>query len=137
MPAALLTLEELTARVALALSAHYPGQLNGRVRDVPDARTIRYYTTLGLVDRPATLRGRTALYGRKHLLQLVAIKRLQARGASLAEVQERLVGLTEATLARLAELPAHGDAAPIPAETTRSRDRFWAEMPAPAGSAAT
>ena len=50
-------LEELAARVALALAADYAGQANGRVRDVPDARTIRYYTTLGLIDRPAAMRG--------------------------------------------------------------------------------
>ena len=72
------TIDELGAVVALALSVDYAGQANGRVREVPDRRTIRYYTTLGLIDRPARMRGRTALYGRRHLLQLVAIKRLQA-----------------------------------------------------------
>ena len=78
---ALWTIDELGSRVALALSVDYDGQASGRVRDVPDRRTIRYYTTLGLIDRPA-LRGRTALYGRRHLLQLVAIKRLQAQDAA-------------------------------------------------------
>src|SRR5260370_21748922 len=99
-----MTLEALAARVALALAADYAGQASGGVRDVPDARTIRYYTTLGLIDRPAAMRGRTALYGRRHLLQLVAIKRLQGRGAALAEVQERLVGIGNAALARLAQV---------------------------------
>src|SRR5256885_341273 len=89
------TLNELTARVALALTEDYAGAPNGRVRDVPDPRTIRYYTTLGLLDRPGELRGRTALYGRRHLLQLVAIKRLQAQGLTLNQVQERLLGLTD------------------------------------------
>ena len=79
--------------MALALAVDYAGQASGRVRDVPDRRTIRYYTTLGLIDRPAAMRGRTALYGLRHLLQLAAIKRLQAHGLSLAEVQQRLVGL--------------------------------------------
>src|SRR5947209_20571637 len=92
------TLDELSAQVALALAADYAGQASGRVREVPDARTIRYYTTLGLIDRPVAMRGRTALYGRRHLMQLVAIKRLQARGTSLAEVQERLVGIGNAAL---------------------------------------
>src|ERR1700730_4487154 len=99
------TIDELSTQVALALSVDYAGQGNGQVRPVPDLRTIRYYTTLGLIDRPAAMRGRTALYGRRHLLQLVAIKRLQARGLSLAEVQERLVGLTDAALRQLANLP--------------------------------
>jgi hypothetical protein len=84
MDTALWTLDELGARVALALAVGYDGQANGRVREVPDGRTIRYYTTLGLIDRPAAMRGRTALYGVRHLLQLTAIKRLQARGLSLA-----------------------------------------------------
>ncbi|MDX6262798.1 MAG: hypothetical protein QOH84_4486, partial [Kribbellaceae bacterium] len=68
------TLGELAERVEAAL-ADYPGQANGRVRAVPDQRAIRWYTTTGMVDRPAEMRGRTALYGRRHLLQLVAIKR--------------------------------------------------------------
>src|SRR5437764_5230066 len=96
------TLDELCARVAVALAVDYAGQASGRVREVPDRRTIRYYTTLGLIDRPAAVRGRTALYGRRHLLQLVAIKRLQAHGLSLAEVQSRLVGLTDSDLVVLA-----------------------------------
>src|SRR5438105_13525807 len=106
------TIDELGTRVALALSVDYEGQASGRVRDIPDRRTIRYYTTLGLIDRPAELRGRTALYGRRHLLQLVAIKRLQAAGRSLAEVQARLVGRTDADLAEIARLPPGEPGAP-------------------------
>src|SRR4051812_2534903 len=102
------TIAELTAQVALELSIASPGALNGRVREVPDLRTIRYYTTLGLIDRPAEMRGRTALYGRRHLLQLVAIKRLQARGLSLAELQEKLLGRTDRELAAIARVPAAG-----------------------------
>src|SRR5947199_5115022 len=97
------TIDELGAQVALALSVDYEGAGSGRVRDVPDRRTIRYYTTLGLIDRPAAFRGRTALYGRRHLLQLTAIKRLQARGLSLTDVQARLVGLTGSALEKLAD----------------------------------
>jgi hypothetical protein len=41
------TLDELTARVALALSVDYAGQSSGRVREVPDRRTIRFYTSRG------------------------------------------------------------------------------------------
>ncbi len=127
------TIEELGARAALALSVDYDGPANGQVRGVPDLRTIRYYTTLGLLDRPAAMRGRTALYGRRHLAQLVAVKRLQARGLSLAEVQRELLGLTDAALARLARLPADGDAKAAPAgrPAAGDRDAFWKEAPAP------
>ncbi|MFD0659925.1 MerR family transcriptional regulator [Thermocatellispora tengchongensis] len=97
-------------------------QLNGRVREVPGERLIRWYTTIGLVDPPLTRRGRIALYGRRHLLQLVAIKRLQASGRSIADIQAELSGATDAHLAHVAGLPAATDPAPTP--PTR-RDRFW------------
>lgn len=142
------TIDELGAEAALALSVGYEGPPNDRVREVPDRRTIRYYASLGLVDRPAEMRGRTALYGRRHLMQLVAIKRLQARGLSLAEVQEKLLVLTDAALAAIARLPdrqaAAGRAqaateeepAPAPAPTpARRSSKFWAEAPAPAAGA--
>jgi len=117
------TIEELSVRVAEALRCPgYDGVSSGRVRDVPDLRTIRYYTTLGLLDRPASMRGRTALYGRRHLLQLVAIKRLQARGLSLAGVQEHVVGLSDAALSRLAEGPP---APQEPSPPASRADSFW------------
>ena len=129
------TLDELCDRVGLALAVDYAGQSSGRVRDVPDRRTIRYYTTLGLIDRPAAMRGRTALYGVRHLLQLAAVKRLQSRGLSLAEVQERLVGRTDADLRELARLPADFDAeAPMVDPSAGDADRrdgnFWSAPPA-------
>src|SRR5271166_2810510 len=100
------TIHELTVQVERELAVDYAGAGNGRVRDIPDLRTIRYYTTLGLLDRAALMRGRTALYGRRHLLQIVAIKRLQALGLSLLQVQERMAGATDRLLESLAGLPA-------------------------------
>jgi DNA-binding transcriptional MerR regulator len=130
------TLDELGARVALALAENYDGQANGRVRDVPDLRTIRYYTTLGLIDRPADMRGRTALYGMRHLLQLVAIKRLQTHGLSLAEIQTRLVGMTAGALQKLAQLPAGFDAGEdVKPQEASARDRFWNAAPVDASHA--
>ena len=85
----------------------YDGPPNGRVRDVPDRRTIRYYTTLGLLDPPAEMKGRTVLYGRRHLLQLVAIKQLQARGQSLAEVQRAWSGSPMVPLSGWPGRPPH------------------------------
>lgn len=119
------TLEQLSERVADALAEDYDGQPSGRVRELPTSRTIRWYTTIGLVDRPTELRGRTAYYTHRHLLQLVAVKRLQAAGASLAEVQERLVGATDGTLEDLARLRL---LATRPAQSTPPT-RFWAAAP--------
>jgi hypothetical protein len=68
----------------------------------------------------------------------VAIKRLQARGLSLAEVQARLLGLTDRKLSELARLPADGETAGPAGETVeagRRRQAFWAVPPGPAAAA--
>jgi DNA-binding transcriptional MerR regulator len=134
------TIDELVDRVRAALAvAEYPGAPNGRVQGVPDRRAIRWYATTGIVDRPTAMRGRVALYGPRHLLQLVAVKRRQAEGRTLAEIQAELTGATDADLAAIAAVPerflALGDA---PADATPVRPRFWATTPAgtPAPSAA-
>ncbi|XVQ88730.1 MerR family transcriptional regulator [Microbispora siamensis] len=79
-------------------------RVNGRVREVPNERLIRWYTTIGLLDPPLGRRGRVALYGRRHLLQLVAVKRRQADGLSIAAIQAELAGATDAMLQRAAGL---------------------------------
>jgi hypothetical protein len=125
------TIEELAGRVGEALaSAAYPGAPNGRVRDVPDARAIRWYATIGLVDRPSAMRGRTALYGPRHLLQIVAVKRRQAQGHRLADIQAELAGATDETLRRIAELPELAPDEPEPPPEP-ARPRFWTDRPPP------
>ncbi|MER6810927.1 MerR family transcriptional regulator [Spirillospora sp. NPDC000708] len=116
------TIGELAERAVAVLAAGESAQVNGRVRDLPNERLIRWYTTIGLVDPPAGRRGRTALYGPRHLLQLVAVKRRQAAGRSIAEIQLELAAATDATLERIAALPPGAmDSA--------------AEMPSPAAGA--
>ncbi len=142
------TIDELVARVATALGDAYPGAPNGRVRGLPDARAVRWYATIGLVDRPAGMRGRTALYGPRHLLQLVAVKRRQAQGRSIAEIQQELAGAGETALRAIAGLPdprqaadeptddpaggnrADEDTAASTAGGTARPARFWTERPA-------
>jgi len=99
------TLEELAEKAARALVDADVRVANGRVTGVPDGRLIRWYATIGLVDRPSIGPGRVARYSIRHLLQVVAVKRLQAQGLPLAEVQLRLAGATEASLRRIAALP--------------------------------
>lgn len=142
------TIDELGSVVALALATDQSNSANGRVRDIPDLRTIRYYTTLGLLDRPAEIRGRTAFYGHRHLLQLVAIKRLQGRGLTLAEIQRQLVGLTNAALIQLTRLPAGTESAPAnlpaiaesapaaPVSQAETSAAFWKTAPAEPARAA-
>jgi len=128
------TLSELVAEVAARISA-LPAPHNGQVRAVPDDRTVRYYTTIGLLDRPSSMRGRTALYGHRHVAQVVAIKRLQALGRSLSEIQGLWPTLDDRTLARMSGVELGANGAPP------TRTEFWKREPnaspvEPAGDAA-
>jgi len=125
------TMDELVERVREALAAEYPGAPNGRVRDVPDRRAIRWYATIGLIDRPLGMRGRTALYGPRHLQQLVAIKRMQAAGRSLAQIQADFTWLTPDGLSDASQVPEHllTDDGPPPDAPGPFRHRFWADRP--------
>jgi DNA-binding transcriptional MerR regulator len=137
------TITELAGEAAAILAADPAApadQVNGRVRDRPNERLIRWYTTIGLVDPPLARRGRTALYGQRHLLQLVAVKRRQAAGLTIAEIQTELAGAPDDTLRAIARLPdAVAEARTDPGAR---RDRFWAAAPAvtravtPAGASA-
>ncbi len=127
------TLQELVEQCAVRIRA-LPRPENGQVRAVPDERTIRYYATLGLLDRPAQMRGRAALYTARHVAQVVAIKRLQVMGRSLSEVQELWPTLDDGTLARMSGVSVAGTAPnPSPAST---REEFWKREPVEEKSAA-
>jgi DNA-binding transcriptional MerR regulator len=125
------TILELAELAADALAATAP--TNGRVRDVPNERLVRWYVTVGLVDPALSRRGRVARYGRRHLLQLVAVKRRQAEGRSLAEIQAELAGATDETLAAIARLE---DTQPARQASLAPPDRFWARQPRQPGRAA-
>ncbi|RAK27486.1 MerR-like DNA binding protein [Actinoplanes lutulentus] len=124
------TMEQLVERAHAALAAEYPGAPNGRVRDLPDRRSIRWYSTIGLVDRPLGTRGRTALYGPRHLMQLVAIKRRQASGQTLAEIQAELAGASDETLAAASRVPDGLLTTDEPAAEDAARPPFWKHAPA-------
>ncbi len=142
-------LDELTEHTRQLLATLGPAQSSARVREVPDSRTIRYYTTLGLVDRPAEMRGRTAFYGPRHLLQILAIKTLQAQGLQLSRIQELLLNRSEAQLAATAGVTLDqiesssadrtGASEPQIRESvaTRRDEAFWAARSRTAASAET
>lgn len=156
------TIAELAERAVRALSASESVRVDGRVRDMPNERLIRWYTTIGLVDPPLGRRGRTALYGPRHLLQLVAVKRRQAAGRTIAQIQAELAGATDGRLREIAHLPerppgpteapgspsaTEAPAAASPPDTLDTladteharteRDRFWARSPAPTADIVT
>jgi DNA-binding transcriptional MerR regulator len=105
-------LEALVSQVASQLAA-VAGPSDGRVASLPDARAVRYYQTLGMVSRPLRYDGRQAVYGHRHLLELLAIKRLQAAGYSLAQIQRALTGATLAALEAAGAAPQTASAPEI------------------------
>ena len=93
-----LSLTQLTEAARALLSRADAGPADERVTAFPDARTVRYYQSLGVVDKPTRYQGRSAIYGYRHLLQVVAVKLLQTRGFSLAQIQSALAGVRNAQL---------------------------------------
>lgn len=113
------TLDELVAEAAGWVARVGVGVADGRVREAPDARTIRYYQQLGLVDRPVRYDGRKALYGRRSLIQAVAVKLLQSEGRSLPQIQRAFASqpfdaFERAVLDAVGEVPSTPAPAPMP-----------------------
>jgi len=117
------SLEELSQHSQRELEQRKIPNPGGRVSQVLSARTIRYYTSLGLVDRPISYDGGVAKYGPRHLLQLLAIKILQAEYLPLPEIQKQLFGRTEQELTEVVESATRADE---PAESKPSaRNETW------------
>jgi DNA-binding transcriptional MerR regulator len=129
----LLTLAEFAAAAANAVQASGAVPDNRQAKPIPAERMVRYYTARGLLPRPGT-RGRALMYGRTHLIRLVAIKRLQGQGLSLDEIAERLDEMTAAEVQSLAAIPdiamptGLGDPEPAP-EPARAAGQFWRTVP--------
>lgn len=64
-----------------------PSQSRYRVTEKPTARTIRFYTARKLVDKPLAKDGVHALYGYRHLLQVLAVKYLQSQYLPLVKIR--------------------------------------------------
>lgn len=98
------SVDELSRQVAHLLQERglISAQQDNRVSAAPEVRTIRYYTTLGLLDRPQ-MEGRQARYTERHLLQLLAVKALQTVSLPLSEIQSLLFGLTDPELEHVIE----------------------------------
>jgi DNA-binding transcriptional MerR regulator len=88
-----LSLEALAAQVNAWCVEHGIAPISGQAGETVSERNIRYYRTLGLVDAPE---GGT--YGEKHLLQLTAVRLLQAQGLPLRRIRELLYGRSVAEL---------------------------------------
>jgi DNA-binding transcriptional MerR regulator len=74
---------------------------NGQSASELSARTLHYYRSAGLLDAPESGAGRG--YGRRHLLQLKAIRILQAHGLPLSRIQQLLFARSDKELEQIAE----------------------------------
>jgi DNA-binding transcriptional MerR regulator len=84
------------ARVAQAILSELGiEQERGTVSLVPDERTIRYYVSEGLIQPAYEKQGTASVFSYIHLLQLVAIKKLQAEHLPIRKIRE-LVGSKDA-----------------------------------------
>lgn len=85
-----MTLDQAVDRANALLGAATTTQSDRRVRPTLDARTLRYYQTLGIVPPPRRAGGRRAVYRSTHLVRAVMTKLLQSGGARLGDVARRL-----------------------------------------------
>lgn len=99
------TIHDLLERACDALRRQPAPPADSRARALPDLRTLRYYLAQGLVSPPSEMHGRVGLYAERQLLELLAIKRLQAVGRSLAEIRELLTRASEPALREWSEPP--------------------------------
>jgi DNA-binding transcriptional MerR regulator len=74
---------------------------NGQTASELSARTLHYYRSVGLLDAPIS--GAGSGYERRHLLQLKAIRILQAQGLPLSRIQQLLFGRSDKELEQIAE----------------------------------
>ncbi len=129
-----LSLEELVAAADELLAAVAPTQTRWKVQERPDARTVRYYVTRGLLPKPHSYDGGRARYGTSHLLRLVLIKCLQAEHLSLEQVARVLDGASDDdVIARLGGAVPPTPATPPPPSPTTSPPPSPTTSPAPAG----
>lgn len=92
-------LHDLATLTAALLEAAAVRPINPAAATTPNARTVRYYVTRGLVAAPDG-RGTAAIYGYRHLLQVLAIKLRQMEGATLEAIAGELQQLTGDVLER-------------------------------------
>jgi DNA-binding transcriptional MerR regulator len=90
-----MTLEELVDTADGLLGRLAPRQTRYKVTERPDARTIRYYVTQGLLPKPLSYDGGRARYGGTHLLRLLWIKKLQAEHHTLTRIAALLDSRTD------------------------------------------
>ena len=89
----------LAAHAASLVDAAGLRPTNASARVAPSARSVRFYVSAGLIDRP-TGTGTAATYHYRHLLQLLAVKIRQREGQSLETIKDEMKNVTGDALER-------------------------------------
>jgi DNA-binding transcriptional MerR regulator len=92
---------ELADQAARILGRAAPQQERGTVSEVPDERTVRYYLTEGLLSPAEDRQGTASVFGYRHLLQLLVIKKLQAEHLPIRKIRDLVSDRKERELERL------------------------------------
>jgi DNA-binding transcriptional MerR regulator len=80
-------------------------QKSGAVAPYPNERTIRYYLAEGILPPAAYNEGAASVFTYRHLITLVAIKRLQSQGLPIKIIRRVVGGRTTAELEKLLDEP--------------------------------
>jgi DNA-binding transcriptional MerR regulator len=91
----------LAGEAAKILSESGLAQARGTVTELPDERTVRYYLTEGLLSPAEDKQGTASVFGYRHLLQLLVVKKLQAEHLPIRKIRDLVEGRTERELERL------------------------------------
>jgi len=122
------TIQELAGTVNAWCRERALQPANGQTASELSARTLHYYRSVGLLDAPESGAGRG--YGRRHLLQLKAIRILQAQGLPLSRIQQLLFARSDKELEQIAESAGEIDPGPanVHSRTFNSKET-WTVYP--------
>lgn len=110
------SLDELVAAANALLPEFLPAAEDrpgaaGKVREEVNARLVRHYLSLGLLDENAR-EGREARYGFRHLLQLLLVRRFLTEGYPATVIARLITGKNDAELRALLQGGASVSATP-------------------------
>jgi DNA-binding transcriptional MerR regulator len=121
------TIQELAGTVNAWCRDRALQPANGQTASELSARTLHYYRSAGLLDAPES--GAGGGYGRRHLLQLKAIRVLQTQGLPLSRIQQLLFARSDEELEQIAESAGEIDPQPANVRHTIASKETWTVHP--------
>src|SRR3954469_13209048 len=121
----------LAAHVTSLVDAAGLRPTNASARAAPSARSVRFYVSHGLLDRPEGT-GTAATYGYRHLLQLLGIKIRQREGQRLEVIKREMKELAADALDRRVATslaPALATGSDVAVQHDDDRPAVWRRLP--------